>query len=96
MPLAFLSVVQQGMDPNGREARRYHWLSESVESFVDAPHSAIEGANQGEIVNLTIADDTTGVNRRTISVETLADESLLRYIAWVDANRAAVVSRLFF
>jgi len=34
-------VVQQGMcDANGM-ARRYHWLSEHVASFVDEPHDAV-------------------------------------------------------
>src|SRR5580658_2057730 len=46
-------VVQQGMNGDRRQARRYHWLSEGLTSFVDAPHAAIEGERQGEIVNLT-------------------------------------------
>jgi hypothetical protein len=46
-------VVQQGMNGDRRQARRYHWLSEGLTSFVDAPHTAIEGAQQGEIINLT-------------------------------------------
>jgi hypothetical protein len=46
-------VVQQGMNGASRYARRYHWLSEQLPSFVEAPHAAIEGENQGEIVNLT-------------------------------------------
>src|SRR5690349_10303427 len=46
-------VVQQGMNGDRRQARRYHWLSEGLNSFVDAPHTAIDGANQGKIVNLT-------------------------------------------
>ncbi|MCW2284835.1 hypothetical protein M2323_002811 [Rhodoblastus acidophilus] len=46
-------VVQQGMNGEARTARRYHWLSEGLEDFVDAPHAAIDGRNQGEIVNLT-------------------------------------------
>lgn len=46
-------VVQQGMNGDRRQARRYHWLSEDLKSFVEAPHAAIEGADQGEIVNLT-------------------------------------------
>ncbi|MEW6328991.1 MAG: DUF763 domain-containing protein [Candidatus Micrarchaeota archaeon] len=33
------AVVQQGMNDN--YARRYHWLSEGVESFVSEPHSGI-------------------------------------------------------
>src|SRR6185312_11877375 len=36
-----------------RQARRYHWLSEGLTSFVDEPHAAIDGEQQGEIVNLT-------------------------------------------
>jgi hypothetical protein len=46
------AVVQQGMNGERRQARRYHWLSEGLTSFVDDPHTAIEGADQGEIVNL--------------------------------------------
>jgi uncharacterized protein len=46
-------VVQQGMNGGNRQARRYHWLSEGLSSFVEAPHCAIEGKGQGEIVNLT-------------------------------------------
>lgn len=45
-------VVQQGMHGARRQARRYHWLSEGLESFVDAPHAAIDGPGQGRIVNL--------------------------------------------
>ncbi|MDM9559743.1 DUF763 domain-containing protein [Bordetella petrii] len=47
------AVVQQGMNGDSRLARRYHWLSEDLRSFVDAPHAAIDGVNQGRIVNLT-------------------------------------------
>jgi len=46
-------VVQQGMNGDRRQARRYHWLSEGLRSFVDEPHSAIDGVDQGMIVNLT-------------------------------------------
>jgi len=46
-------VVQQGMNGDRRQARRYHWQSEGLRSFVDEPHAAIDGAGQGEIVNLT-------------------------------------------
>jgi hypothetical protein len=47
------AVVQQGMNDSRRQARRYHWLSEDLQSFVDEPHAAIDGVSQGEIVNLT-------------------------------------------
>ena len=41
------------MNGDKRQARRYHWHSHGLASFVDAPHSAIDGPEQGEIVNLT-------------------------------------------
>ena len=45
-------VVQQGINGDRRQARRYHWLSESLQSFVDEPHAAIEGRPGGDILNL--------------------------------------------
>jgi uncharacterized protein len=47
------TVVQQGMNGDRREARRYHWHSEGITSFVEEPHTAIEGKGRGEIINLT-------------------------------------------
>jgi len=47
------TVVQQGMNDKKRQARRYHWHSESLASFVDEPHAAIDGPHQGNIINLT-------------------------------------------
>ena len=41
-------VVQQGMNDARRQARRYHWLSEGMKSFVDEPHSAIDGPRAGQ------------------------------------------------
>ncbi|SMF00053.1 hypothetical protein SAMN06265365_11449 [Tistlia consotensis] len=55
-------VVQQGMNGERRQARRYHWLSEGLTSFVDQPHAAIEGRGQGTIVNL--ADRRAEASRR--------------------------------
>ena len=42
------------MNGDRRQARRYHWLSEGLRSFVDEPHEAIDGVAQGTIVSLTI------------------------------------------
>lgn len=46
------SVVQQGMQTQNGKARRYHWHSAAVQSFVEEPHTAICGEHQGEILNL--------------------------------------------
>ena len=46
------TVVQQGMRDGSSTARRYHWHSSSLKSFVDEPHTGICGKNQGQILNL--------------------------------------------
>lgn len=46
------SVIQQGMQTENSRARRYHWHSANIQSFVEEPHTAICGDNQGEILNL--------------------------------------------
>ena len=52
------SVVQQGMKTNSSLARRYHWNSNNIKSFIKEPHAAICGDNQGEIINLVHKDAT--------------------------------------
>jgi hypothetical protein len=64
------TVVQQGMNGDSKMARRYHWLSEDLKSFVEEPHAAIEGAPVGEIVNLT---DARARRSREAQVELLRE-----------------------
>ncbi|MBQ0167027.1 MAG: DUF763 domain-containing protein [Treponema sp.] len=56
------TVVQQGMNPLLKTARRYHWCSEGLRSFIEEPHAGVVGENRGEILNLTAsaADKTRG------------------------------------
>jgi len=63
------TVVQQGMNGTARQARRYHWHSGSIKDFVEEAHSAIEGQNQGIIVNLT---DRRAQRSRETQLELLA------------------------
>lgn len=37
------TVMQQGMNPNDRMARRYHWISDNLKRFVSEPHTGIIG-----------------------------------------------------
>ena len=53
------SVVQQGMREGDAMARRYHWHSQHVKSFVEEPHTGICGQNMGSILNLTAAEANT-------------------------------------
>jgi hypothetical protein len=56
------AVVQQGMNDSSGMARRYHWHSPSLKSFVETPHTFIYGANQGQILNITDKDAATTRN----------------------------------
>jgi hypothetical protein len=58
------AVVQQGMNDASSTARRYHWYSESLTTFVDDPHTHIYGRNTGNILNL--ADKRAGDSRTGI------------------------------
>ncbi|OGY23820.1 MAG: hypothetical protein A2126_00325, partial [Candidatus Woykebacteria bacterium GWB1_45_5] len=46
------AVVQQGMNPYTRWARRYHWLSDNLTSFVEEPHNAIASDQKGSVLNM--------------------------------------------
>ncbi|QCU72646.1 DUF763 domain-containing protein [Luteimonas yindakuii] len=79
-------VVQQGMHGERGQARRYHWLSEGLESFVDAPHAAIDGPGQGRIVNLA---DRRAAASREAQVALLAGmgpDAIAREFAKLDAG----------
>jgi uncharacterized protein len=78
------TVVQQGMNDASRTARRYHWLSEGLQSFVEEPHKAIDGIHQGEIVNLT--DRRADVSRRTQLelLDSLGPDGLTRELAAIE------------
>lgn len=47
------AVIQQGMNQTDRMARRYHWHSTSLRSFIEEPHTSVCGINQGTLLNLT-------------------------------------------
>jgi hypothetical protein len=71
------TVIQQGMSPQSSTARRYHWHSDDLKSFVDEPHTAICGINQGEILNMT----ATGAAPSRSSVMSLTQEEPGRMLA---------------
>jgi len=64
------SIIQQGMNPNLREARRYHWQSLELRGFFESPHTAIEGRNMGPIHNLA---DARAAHSRGAAVELIGD-----------------------
>ena len=74
------TVVQQGMNPKDKTARRYHWHSENIKSFVDEPHTGIEGLNRGKILNLT-AHEATENRNGILEISHEAPEKIMKEIS---------------
>lgn len=84
------AVVQQGMNVDARAARRYHWCSSNLRSFVEEPHAGVVGENRGQILNLTHqeARDTRS------SILELAHENpdrMMREIRQIVAPNASII-----
>ena len=81
-------VVQQGMNGDSRLARRYHWQSEGLGSFVEEPHAAIDGENQGEIINLTDARAARSRSGQVALLGSLGPDAIAREFAELERDRA--------
>ncbi len=76
------SVVQQGMNGDTSTARRYHWLSEHVTSFVEEPHEAVCCDTRGETLNL-VAAESAGVRQASAELAAMPPDTALGAIARV-------------
>ena len=52
------AVIQQGMSDETGTARRFHWLSEAVESFVEEPHAAVCDDRRGDVLVNFVASES--------------------------------------
>jgi len=73
------TVVQQGMRQGSSTARRYHWHSAGLQSFVENPHTSIYGEGLGSIINLA---DKQALGARTSIMEMTAEspERMIREV----------------
>jgi len=72
------TVVQQGMQ--GRLARRYHWLSDNVASFVEEPHSGIASDRLGQSVLDMTAHESEESRKASLGLVRDSPNSLLSLI----------------
>lgn len=75
-------VVQQGMSDETSMARRYHWLSEGVESYVNEPHAAICCERAATTLNLVSAD-SSGVRRASAIIASERPEVTLNALQFL-------------
>ena len=76
------TVVQQGMNGAEKKARRYHWCSTNLRSFVEEPHSGVVGDNRGKILNLTDTE-AKGARNSILEMSREEPEKMLREIVQI-------------
>jgi hypothetical protein len=86
-------VVQQGMSDDTGMARRYHWLSDSVDSFVDEPHAAVCCDARGDTLNL-VAHEAAAIRTASAELAREKPEVTLRALEGIDPSRLRRVPRL--
>jgi len=80
------AVIQQGM--HERLARRYHWLSDGVESFVEEPHSGIISDRREEtVLDMTARDSAEA---RKVSVDLVRDDPRRLESCAVEARQLSI------
>lgn len=73
------SVIQQGLNSKTRYARRYHWLSEKVKSFVVEPHVAICCDIRGKTLNM-VAEESEGCRKASVDLIKDGPNNLKKYL----------------
>ena len=72
-------VIQQGMNNSNGMARRYHWHSKDLQSFINEPHTFIYGKNQGEILNLT-ANSASSAREKSLQIANENPDKVLKEV----------------
>lgn len=74
------AIIQQGLDASIRKARRYHWLSEGLTSYLDDPHADIcTEVVKNDVLNMASKES---VKCRKVSLDLVSDGSnrIKRYL----------------
>ncbi|MDI6904318.1 MAG: DUF763 domain-containing protein [Candidatus Bathyarchaeia archaeon] len=74
------AVIQQGMCPQDRTARRYHWLSDNAKNFVVEPHDAIVGDVKREVALNMTARESEGCRKTSVDVAKEPPKKTMRMI----------------
>jgi hypothetical protein len=87
-------VVQQGMSDSTHTARRYHWLSEHVASFVNEPHEAVCCDARTQTLNL-VARENGAVREASAQIASQPPDVTLRTMARLPMLRMPARHELF-
>ena len=76
------TVIQQGMEGEKGLARRYHWHSAGLDSFVSEPHAAVCGDHQGLILNL-VDKNAADTQRAILDITRQSPSKMLQEVAYM-------------
>ncbi|MFN4133140.1 MAG: DUF763 domain-containing protein, partial [Candidatus Hadarchaeales archaeon] len=80
------AIVQQGM--HEKLARRYHWVSERVRSFVDEPHSGIAGDRiEAVVLDMTARESEEA---RKVSVDLVNEKPHRLFSSFREAGQRSI------
>lgn len=77
------TVVQQGMNEESRQARRYHWLSRGISDFVCEPHAAVCCDTTTATLNL-VAGENQPVRQTATELTSLPVSSIIRELKTIE------------
>ncbi len=72
-------VIQQGMNEKVRMARRYHWLSFNLKSFVEEPHNAVCCDIRTKTLNFTVKE-ASALRKATVKISNEKPEKVVQDI----------------
>ncbi|TFG27908.1 MAG: DUF763 domain-containing protein [Promethearchaeota archaeon] len=75
------AIVQQGMDIEIKKARRYHWFSEELTSFLNNPHSGISSEILKEKVLDMASKDSQNCRKVSLDLVSEGSNRLKRYLS---------------
>jgi hypothetical protein len=81
------AVIQQGLNDSTSYARRYHWLSENVNSFINEPHSAICCDKKEERVLNTVANESKESRNIMIDIVQENPERIKRHLIQLSLSK---------
>ena len=68
------TIIQQGLNKNNRMARRYHWISDDLKSYIIDPHKGIISSERlSNVLNMTSKDSEDNRKASVISLKVVQD-----------------------
>jgi hypothetical protein len=83
------AVVQQGMKPDNKTARRYHWLGDNVKDFVVEPHNAV-CCNKKQVTLNMVAVESEDARKISTAIAREDSDKVLRLVRFVTGNKNTI------